>query len=90
MKRQKRQGRVQVTDPDGVIITVLPGASFTANSVLPGFPLPQPATFTGKFRLPLKAHHIAIHKRDHGQPVPVRPDERALGDPTVRVEISLD
>jgi hypothetical protein len=83
-------GNIQVTDPAGVIITILPGADFTASSVLPGFPLPSAATFTGKFRLPFTLHHVAVYKKDNGQPVPVLPDERALGDPTVRVEVTFD
>ena len=47
-------------------------------------------SFSGKFRLPFTFHHIAAYKSDRGTPVPVRQDERALGDATVRVEISFD
>lgn len=82
-------GAIQVSDPDGLIIAITSG-TFTPTSTLPGFPLPAPATFTGTFRLPFKVHHLAVYKKDSGQPVPVRPDERALGDPTVRVEITFD
>ena len=83
---------IQVSDPDGVIITVLPGATLTATTILPGFPggLPTPATFTGKFRLPFKFHHKAVYKKDNGHIVPVLPNERALGDPTVRLEVTFD
>jgi len=82
-------GAIQVSDPDGLLITITSG-TFTPTSTLPGFPLPAPATFTGTFRLPFKVHHLAVYKKDSGQPVAVRPDERALGDPTVRVEITFD
>jgi hypothetical protein len=83
-------GDIQVTDPDGLIIDILPGAAFTPVGALPGFPLPDKASFSGKFRLPFKIHNIAAYKSDHGTPIPVRPDERALGDATVRVEIRFD
>lgn len=83
-------GKIQVSDPDGHIIEVLPGSTFTPTSALPGFPLPPAATFTGKFRLPFTLHHIAVYESDRGRPVPVLPGERALGDPTVRVEVNFD
>ena len=83
-------GKIQVADAEGRIIDVLPGSTFTPTSVLPGFPLPPTATFTGKFRLPFTLHHIAVYQSDHGRPVPVLPGERALGDPTVRVEVDFD
>ena len=83
-------GRIQVMDAEGHIIAILPGSTFTPTSVLPGFPLPPVAMFTGKFRLPFKVHHIAVYENDRGRPVPVLPNERALGDPTVRVEIDFD
>jgi hypothetical protein len=85
-------GTIQVTDAEGHIIAILPGSTFTPTWVLPGFPLPlrQPALFTGKFRLPFKVHHIAVYENDRGRPVPVLPNERALGDPTVRVEVDFD
>jgi hypothetical protein len=83
-------GKIQVTDADGHIIDILPGSTFTPTSVLPGFPLPPAATFTGKFRLPFTLHNIAVYENDRGRPVPVRPGERALGDPTVRVEVDFD
>ena len=82
-------GNIQVFDPDGVIIDVLTGATLTPTFVLPGFPpgLPGSSTFTGKFRLPFKFHHKAVYKKDNGNVVPVQPDELALGDPTVRLEL---
>jgi hypothetical protein len=83
-------GKIQVADADGHIIDILPGSTFTPTSVLPGFPLPPAATFTGKFRLPFTLHHIAVYENDRGRPVPVLPGERALGDPTVRVEVDFD
>ena len=85
-------GNIQVFDPDGVIIDVLPGATLTPTFVLPGFPggVPGPSTFTGKFRLPFKFHHKAVYKKDNGRVVRVEPDERALGDPTVRLELTFD
>jgi hypothetical protein len=83
-------GRIQVADADGHIIDILPGSTFTPTSVLPGFPLPPAATFSGKFRLPFTLHRIAVYENDRGRPVPVLPGERALGDPTVRVEVDFD
>jgi hypothetical protein len=83
-------GKIQVADADGHIIDILPGSAFTPTSVLPGFPLPPAATFTGKFRLPFTLHHLAVYENDRGRPVPVLPGERALGDPTVRVEVDFD
>jgi len=83
-------GKIQVVDADGRIIDILPGSTFTPTSVLPGFPLPPIATFTGKFRLPFTLYHIAVYQSDRGRPVPVLPGERALGDPTVRVEVDFD
>lgn len=82
-------GSIQVTDPDGVIITILSG-SFNPTSGLPGFTLPGSASFTGKFRLPFTVHHGAVYKKDNGRLVEVLDNERALGDPTVRVEITFD
>src|SRR4029079_1966615 len=69
---------------------ILPGSTFTPTSGLPGFPLPPTATFSGKFRLPFTLHRIAVYENDRGRPVPVLPGERALGDPTVRVEVGFD
>jgi hypothetical protein len=83
-------GKIQVADADGHIIDILPGSTFTPTSVLPGFPLPSAGTFTGKFRLPFTLHHIAVYENDRGGRVPVLPGERALGDPTVRVEVDFD
>jgi hypothetical protein len=53
-------------------------------------PGPAGCGFTGKFRQPFKVRHIAVYKKDSGHLVPVLPDERALGDPTVRLEITFD
>jgi hypothetical protein len=84
-------GDIVVSDPDGLIIDILPGATFTPIAAVPGFPVPTtPASFSGKFRLPFNVHNIAAYKSDGGTPIPVRPDERALGDATVRVEIRFD
>jgi hypothetical protein len=83
-------GKIQVADADGHLIDILPGSTFTPTSVLPGFPLPPAATFTGKFRLPFTLYHIAVYENDRGRAVPVLPGERALGDPTVRVEVDFD
>jgi hypothetical protein len=84
-------GKIQViAPPNGHIIEILPGSTFTPTSALPGFPLPPAASFTGKFRLPFKVHHIAVYENDRGRLVPVLPSERALGDPTVRVEVDFD
>jgi hypothetical protein len=84
------QGKIQVTDAEGHIISILPGSTFTPTSVLPGFPLPPAASFTGKFRLPFTIRRVAVYENDQGRPVPVLPDERALGEPTVRVEVDFD
>lgn len=83
------EGTIQVTD---LVIIDITAGSFTPMAILPGFPdgLPSAATFTGKFRLPFKVHHVAVYKTDSGGVVPIRLDERALGDPTVRVEIRFD
>jgi hypothetical protein len=84
-------GIIHVADKAGVLIDISTG-SFDPTAVLPGFPgeVPQPESFRGKFRLPFKVHRIAVYKTDRGGVVPVGPDERALGDPTVRVEITFD
>ena len=83
-------GKIQVADLEEHIIEILPGSTFAPTSVLPGFALAPAATFTGKFRLPFTLHHIAVYETDRGRPVPVLPGERALGDPTVRVEVDFD
>jgi len=84
-------GDIEGADLEGLIIDILPGAAFTPVAALPGFPLDRtPASFTGKFRRPFTFNHIAAYKSDRGTPIPVRSDERALGDATVRVEISFD
>ncbi len=84
------KGAIQVADREGHIIAILPGSTFTTTSVLPGFPMPPTASFTGTFRLPFTLRYIAVYKNDRGRPVPVRPDERALGDPTVRLELEFE
>jgi hypothetical protein len=58
-----------------------------------------PAPFTGVFRLPFMVErHVwrrafttreAFYLGDHGQLIKVKPDERSLGFPTVRVEIDF-
>jgi hypothetical protein len=83
-------GQVQVTDAAGRLIEVLPGSMFTPVMTLPGFPKPPSASFTGTFRLPFTVHHVAVYLGEHGRLVPVLPDERALGDPTVRLEVDFD
>lgn len=83
-------GTIAVTDPDLVIIEILPGSTFTPMQTLPGFPVPPSATFTGTFRLPFTVHHVAVYKSDRGRLVPVGADERALGAPTVRLEVTFD
>jgi hypothetical protein len=83
-------GQIQVADAAGRIIKILPGSVFTPASVLPGFPRPHEAFFTGTFRLPFTVHHVAVYLSDRGRLVPVLPDERALGDPTVRLEVDFD
>jgi hypothetical protein len=85
------KGTIQVADKEGRLIAILPGSTFTTTSVVSGFPPPPPtASFTGTFRLPFTVHHVAVYKDDRGRPVPVRPDERALGDPTVRLELEFE
>jgi hypothetical protein len=85
------QANIQVSDRDGLIIDVLPGATMTPTSVLPGFPggLPPAAPFTGKFRLPFKLDGTAVYKTDSGESARVRQNERALGRPLVRLDISF-
>jgi hypothetical protein len=88
--------RGEITVTDRVIIKITDGA-FEPTAVI-GADDPQtwcpglgicPAAFAGTFRLPFKANHIAVYKKDNGHLVPVLPDERALGDPTVRLEITF-
>jgi len=83
-------GQIHVADTEGHIIAILPGSTFTPKWVLDGFPRPPAASFTGKFRLPFTIHHIAVYQNDRGRPVPVLSNERALGDPTVRLEVDFD
>lgn len=75
-------GAVVVTDPSIITITE---ASVTGD----GF-CPSGCAFTGKFRQPFTVNRVAVYKKDNGRLVPVLPDERALGDPTVRLEITFD
>ena len=82
-------GDVQVA-PDLRTIAILPGATFEPKDAVMGFTPPDVASFTGTFRLPFTVHHIAVYQNDRGRPVPVLPNERALGDPTVRVEVDFD
>jgi len=84
------KGTIQVAEKEGHIIAILPGSTFETTSVLPGFPLPSTAGVTGTFRLPFTLHFVAVYKNGRGRPVPVRPDERALGDPTVRLELAFE
>ena len=77
-------GTVVVTD--AAIITITGGTLTGTGS--PTF-CPGGCKFTGKFRMPFKVHRIAVYKKDNGHLVPVLPDERALGDPTVRLEITF-
>jgi hypothetical protein len=88
-------GAIEVTDP--AIINVTSGV-FQPTALING--LGQHAmcarlgicraTFTGKFRLPFKVDHHAVYKTDNGHVVRVLADERALGDPTVRLEVTFD
>ena len=84
-------GAIQVADKAGALIDISCGL-FNPTWILPGFPdgLPESEPFQGKFRLPFKVHHIAVYKTDRGGVVPVGPHERALGDPTVRVEVTFE
>lgn len=47
------------------------------------------APFRGKFRPPFEVDHGAVYKEDSGDLVWVLANERALGDPTVRLEITF-
>ncbi len=78
-------GTAVVTDPS--IITITQGTLTGVGA--PTF-CPDGCAFTGKFRQPFTVHRVAVYKKDNGQVVPVLPDERALGDPTVRLEITFD
>jgi len=83
------RGHVQVTDMAGRIIEIPPGAVLKPARALPGFSVPPHAFFTGTFRLPFTFDHVAVYLSDRGTLVPVLPHERALGDPTVRLEINF-
>ena len=80
------RGTIEVTDL--VIITITNGTFIGIDppTLCPG---PGGCTFTGKFRQPFEVHHLAVYKEDSGDLVRVRADERALGDPTVRLEITF-
>ena len=80
-------GTIVVTDPS--IITITAGTLF-GDQPTTWCPPPRGCGFTGKFRQPFTVHDIAVYKKDSGQLVAVRADERALGDPTVRLEITFD
>jgi hypothetical protein len=90
-------GQIEVTDPDLSIITITSG-TFTPTLLIPNIIQPALCTtfgicaapFTGTFRLPFKVHHRAVYKKDNGHLVGVRPDEHALGKPTVRLEVTFD
>jgi hypothetical protein len=79
-------GTIAVTDLN--IITITAGTLFGVQPTT-WCPRPRGCSFSGKFRQPFTVHRIAVYKTEHGL-VPVLPDERALGDPTVRLEITFD
>jgi len=79
------KGTVVVTD--AAIITITEG-TLTGDGAPPTF-CPGGCKFTGTFRQPFTVHHVAVYMKDNRQLVPVLPDERALGDPTVRLEITF-
>jgi len=79
------KGTVVVTD--AAIITITEG-TLTGDGAPPTF-CPGGCKFTGKFRQPFTVHDVAVYKKDNGRLVPVLADERALGDPTVRLEITF-
>ena len=78
----KFRGAVVVTDVAIITITeaMVTGDGFCTDG----------CSFTGKFRQPFTVNGIAVYKKDAGDLVPVLPDERALGDLTVRLEITFD
>jgi len=80
------RGTIEVTDL--VILTITNGMfiGIDPQTLCPG---PGGCKFTGKFRQPFEVHHVAVYKEDSGDLVRVRADERALGDPTVRLEITF-
>jgi hypothetical protein len=83
-------GTIVVTDPN--IITVTAGTLFGDEPTTTWCARPRGCGFTGKFRQPFTVHmhNIPVYKKDNGELVAVRLDERALGDPTVRLEITFD
>ena len=77
--------------PDLKTIDIVAPSTFTPTGAIQAFPVPDIAVpFTGTFRLPFTVHHTAVYQSEQGTPVPVLPNERALGDPTVRVEVHFD
>ena len=90
----KFRGTIEVTDP--VIITITNGTFKPTgligvddkNDWCPGFRICE-APFRGKFRQPFEVNHGAVYKEDSGDLVLVLANERALGDPTVRLEITF-
>lgn len=77
--------------PDLKTIDIVAPSTFTPTGAIQGFPVPDVAVpFTGTFRLPFTVHHTAVYQSEQGTRVPVLPNERALGDPTVRVEVHFD
>ena len=80
------KGTVVVTD--AAIIKITEG-TLTGDDAPLTF-CPGGCKFTGKFRQPFTVNRVAVYMKDNRQLVPVLPDERALGDPTVRLEITFD
>jgi hypothetical protein len=76
--------------PDLKTIDIVRPSSFKPTEAILEFPVPDVASFTGTFRLPFTVHHTAVYQSERGTPAPVLPNERALGDPTVRVEVHFD
>jgi hypothetical protein len=88
-------GTIEVTDP--VIITITDG-TFKPTGLFgvedrrdwcPDFGICK-APFRGRFRIPFTVDHHAVYKKDDGELVRVLPNERALGEPTVRLEVTFD
>ena len=90
----KFRGTIEVTDP--VIITITNGTFKPTgligvddeNDWCPGFRICE-APFRGKFRQPFEVDHGVVYKEDSGDLVWVLANERALGHPTVRLEITF-
>ena len=86
------EGFMSVADPEGRLIRM------TGTLTVPNFPQ---AKFTGVFRLPFVTDEVgksrkpqrfepAVYLLDNGRVKLVQPDERALGWPTVRVEVTFE